>query len=46
MSTTFVHSVKVPRLYKESAKTVKQVEVNGASFKSVVFKQNHPVSDI
>ncbi|XP_001605827.2 probable 28S rRNA (cytosine-C(5))-methyltransferase [Nasonia vitripennis] len=42
MSTTFVHSVKVPRIYKECASTVKKVLADGASFKTLVFKQNHP----
>ncbi|XP_014211806.1 probable 28S rRNA (cytosine-C(5))-methyltransferase [Copidosoma floridanum] len=42
MSTTFVHSIRVPRLYKESAKTVQKVLAEGASFKSLVFKPNHP----
>ena len=44
MTTKYVHSIKVPRLYKESAKAVKKVSVDGASFKGIVFSQNHPVS--
>lgn len=44
MTTKYIHSIKVPRLYKESSKIVQKVLVDGASFKSLVSKPNHPVS--
>ncbi|KAJ8683075.1 hypothetical protein QAD02_018867 [Eretmocerus hayati] len=42
MSARFVHSVKVPRLYKESAKSIKKVILDGESFKGTVSRPNHP----
>ncbi|XP_058799370.1 28S rRNA (cytosine-C(5))-methyltransferase-like isoform X2 [Phymastichus coffea] len=42
MSSKFIHSIKVPRLYKESSKIVKKVLLDGASFKTLVFQNSHP----
>ncbi|KAK2581801.1 hypothetical protein KPH14_002274 [Odynerus spinipes] len=42
MSNGFVHSVKVPRLYKIASKIVQDVQENGASLKSLVFSKKHP----
>lgn len=42
MSKGFVHSVKVPRLYKIAAKVIKDVQENGASLKTLVFSKKHP----
>lgn len=37
------HSVKVPRLYKEAAKALKQVEENGEGLKNAIHSLKHPV---
>ncbi|KOC62174.1 Putative methyltransferase NSUN5 [Habropoda laboriosa] len=42
MSSVFVHSIKVPRLYKTAAKIVREVRENGGSLKSLLYKQKHP----
>ncbi|XP_043498801.1 28S rRNA (cytosine-C(5))-methyltransferase [Polistes fuscatus] len=42
MSKGFVHSIKVPRLYKIASKIVRDVQENGASFKSLIFSEKHP----
>lgn len=39
----FIHSVKVPRLYKTASKIVQQVKENGASLKDLLYKKKHPV---
>lgn len=44
MSKGFVHSVKVPRLYKIASKIVRDVQENGASLKTLIFSEKHPVS--
>lgn len=44
MSDGFVHSVRVPRLYKVTAKTVQTVVEDGASLKELVYAKKHPVS--
>lgn len=44
MSNGFVHSVKVPRLYKKTAEIVQQVAENGASLKQLIYQKKHPVS--
>lgn len=44
MSTGFVHSIPVPRLYKTAAKTVRQVTEEGASLKQLIYEKKHPVS--
>ncbi|XP_076291022.1 nop2/Sun-like domain containing protein 5 [Lasioglossum baleicum] len=38
----FVHSIKVPRLYKSAAKVVQEVRENGGSLKSLIYQQRHP----
>ncbi|GLV35856.1 Nop2/Sun-like domain containing protein 5 [Carabus blaptoides fortunei] len=38
----FIHSVKVPRLYKTASKIVEQVKENGASLKDLLYKKQHP----
>ncbi|KAL7288987.1 hypothetical protein TKK_0016945 [Trichogramma kaykai] len=38
----FVHSIKVPKLFKEATKIVKKVAVDGASFKSLTANPRHP----
>ncbi|XP_046830934.1 28S rRNA (cytosine-C(5))-methyltransferase [Vespa crabro] len=42
MSKGFVHSVKVPRLYKIASKIVRDVQENGASLKTLIFSEKHP----
>ncbi|XP_026669434.1 probable 28S rRNA (cytosine-C(5))-methyltransferase [Ceratina calcarata] len=42
MSKKFVHSVKVPRLYKTATKIVREVRENSGSLKSLIYQQNHP----
>ncbi|CAK9799323.1 28S rRNA (cytosine-C(5))-methyltransferase [Anthophora quadrimaculata] len=42
MSSEFVHSVKVPRLYKVVAKIVQEVCENSGSLKSLIYKRKHP----
>ncbi|XP_031849774.1 nop2/Sun-like domain containing protein 5 [Nomia melanderi] len=42
MSNGFVHSVKVPRLYKTASKIVREVRENGASLKTMIYEQKHP----
>ncbi|XP_015190481.1 PREDICTED: probable 28S rRNA (cytosine-C(5))-methyltransferase [Polistes dominula] len=42
MSEGFVHSIKVPRIYKLASKIVRDVQENGASFKSLIFSEKHP----
>ncbi|CAK9814791.1 28S rRNA (cytosine-C(5))-methyltransferase [Anthophora plagiata] len=42
MSSGFVHSVKVPRLYKVVAKIVREVRENGGSLKSLLYERKHP----
>jgi hypothetical protein len=44
MSTGFVHSIKVPRLFKEASKIVKKVYLDGSNFKTLISQLNHPVS--
>lgn len=44
MSQGFVHSIKVPRLYKTAATIVKKVAEDGASLKQLIYEKNHPVS--
>ena len=44
-SNGFEHSVKVPRFYKITAKTVQNVEEEGASLKQLVYEKKHPVSN-
>lgn len=44
MSKGFVHSVKVPRLYKTVAGIVQKVQENGASLKQLIYQQRHTVS--
>lgn len=44
MSEGFIHSVKVPRLYKTVAKVVQNVQENGASLKQLIYQQKHTVS--
>lgn len=44
MSEGFVHSVRVPRLYKTVADVVKEVIENGASLKPTIYQKKHPVS--
>lgn len=44
MSKGFVHSIKVPRLYKTAATIVRKVTEDGASLKQLVYEKNHPVS--
>lgn len=44
---TFVkkaHSVKVPRLFKEAAKALKQIEENGEGLKNAIHALKHPVN--
>ncbi|XP_076670693.1 nop2/Sun-like domain containing protein 5 isoform X2 [Andrena cerasifolii] len=42
MPSGFVHSVKVPRLYKSAAKIVQEVREKGGSLKSLIYEQKHP----
>ncbi|XP_071876755.1 nop2/Sun-like domain containing protein 5 [Bombus fervidus] len=42
MTSGFVHSIKVPRLYKSAAKIVQEVRENGGSLKSLIYGQKHP----
>lgn len=44
MSTGFVHSVKVPRIYKFTADIVRRVQEDGASLKTLIYEKNHSVS--
>lgn len=44
MTSGFVHSIKVPRLYKSAAKIVQDVREKGGSLKSLIYRQKHPVS--
>lgn len=45
MSTEFVHSVKVPRLYKVTARIVRSVREERSSLKNLIYgKKKHPVS--
>lgn len=46
MSNGFVHSVKVPRLYKTASKIVRDVRENGGSLKTLIYEQKHPVSNL
>ncbi|XP_029667829.1 probable 28S rRNA (cytosine-C(5))-methyltransferase isoform X1 [Formica exsecta] len=41
MSTGFVHSVKVPRIYKFTADIVRRVQEDGASLKTLIYEKNH-----
>ncbi|XP_076633629.1 nop2/Sun-like domain containing protein 5 [Colletes latitarsis] len=38
----FIHSVKVPRLYKSSAKVVRDIREKGGSLKSLIYEKKHP----
>ncbi|XP_043269508.1 28S rRNA (cytosine-C(5))-methyltransferase [Venturia canescens] len=42
MSNGFVHSIKVPRLYKTTAKIVQKVAEDGASLKQLIYEKKHP----
>ncbi|XP_078046703.1 nop2/Sun-like domain containing protein 5 [Augochlora pura] len=42
MPDGFVHSIKVPRLYKSASKIVREVRENGGSLKSLIYQQRHP----
>ncbi|XP_068966319.1 28S rRNA (cytosine-C(5))-methyltransferase [Bombus flavifrons] len=42
MTSGFVHSIKVPRLYKSAAKIVQEVREKGGSLKSLIYGQKHP----
>ncbi|XP_076749001.1 nop2/Sun-like domain containing protein 5 [Xylocopa sonorina] len=42
MTTGFVHSVKVPRLYKSAAKIVEDVREKGGSLKKLIYDKKHP----
>lgn len=44
MSNGFVHSAKVPRIYKLTADIVRRVRVENASLKSLIYEKKHPVS--
>jgi putative methyltransferase len=44
MSNGFVHSVKVPRIYKLTADIVRRVREDSASLKSLIYETKHPVS--
>lgn len=44
MPKEFVHSIKVPRLYKSAAKVIQEVREKGGSLKSLIYNQRHPVS--
>lgn len=44
MKTGFIHSVKVPRIYKETSKIVANVKEQGTSLKQLLFQKKHPVS--
>jgi len=39
-----VHSVKVPRLYKEASKALQNVEERGEGLKASVYGIKHPVT--
>ncbi|XP_020280184.1 probable 28S rRNA (cytosine-C(5))-methyltransferase [Pseudomyrmex gracilis] len=41
MSNGYVHSVKVPRLYKCTADIVRRARENGANLKSLIFETKH-----
>ncbi|XP_008545984.3 28S rRNA (cytosine-C(5))-methyltransferase [Microplitis demolitor] len=42
MSEGFIHSVKVPRLYKTASSTVKKIVEHKASLKELVYERKHP----
>ncbi|KAG7207347.1 hypothetical protein KM043_009011 [Ampulex compressa] len=42
MSNGFVHSVKVPRLYKTAANIVRSVKEEKGSLKTLIFQKKHP----
>ncbi|XP_012339483.2 probable 28S rRNA (cytosine-C(5))-methyltransferase [Apis florea] len=42
MPKEFVHSIKVPRLYKSAAKIIQEVREKGGSLKSLIYNQRHP----
>ncbi|XP_076648392.1 nop2/Sun-like domain containing protein 5 [Halictus rubicundus] len=42
MPDGFVHSIKVPRLYKSASNVVREVRENGGSLKSLIYQQRHP----
>ncbi|XP_032665045.1 probable 28S rRNA (cytosine-C(5))-methyltransferase [Odontomachus brunneus] len=42
MSDGFVHSVKVPRIYKITADIVRCVQERGASLKTLIYEKKHP----
>ncbi|XP_014474445.1 PREDICTED: probable 28S rRNA (cytosine-C(5))-methyltransferase [Dinoponera quadriceps] len=42
MSDGFVHSVKVPRIYKITANIVRCVQEQGASLKGLIYEKKHP----
>jgi len=38
-----LHSVKVPRLYKEASKALQNIEQNGEGLKTAIYSIKHPV---
>lgn len=44
MSNGFVHSVKVPRIYKVTTNIVRSVQEQGANLKNLIYEKKHPVS--
>ncbi|CAG7822388.1 unnamed protein product [Allacma fusca] len=40
--SSFVHSVKVPKLYKVASKTLQSIESHEESFKGAIFAAKHP----
>ncbi|KAH0552412.1 hypothetical protein KQX54_009645 [Cotesia glomerata] len=42
MPEGFIHSVKVPRIYKTAANTIKKVDERKASLKELVYERKHP----
>lgn len=39
----FVHSEKVPRLYKSAAKILKDYKENSGNIKDLLYQRKHPV---
>lgn len=39
----FNHSIKVPRLYKTTAKVAQDIKENRTSLKQLVYEKKHPV---
>ncbi|XP_018346921.1 PREDICTED: probable 28S rRNA (cytosine-C(5))-methyltransferase, partial [Trachymyrmex septentrionalis] len=42
MSNEFVHSVKVPRIYRITSNIVRRVREDGASLKTLIYEKKHP----